>query len=163
MSSKSIRCAHDDRFEVNIGDILTHDGEPRVYVQGRVGSTERFLANPTRADFLDAIRTELNVIVIDKAELPEVTRDGDHIRIDGRIAWPVNLAHKHAAEIKQDALDGLALAAYLEANPPIDLAQVAVFNQALIEVEMDHSDGPVPFKVATDLVKAGYRITKDPS
>lgn len=78
-----------------------------------------------RDELLDAIRTELNVIVIDRAELPEVTVDGGQLKLPGT-AWPTHLAHKNLAAIKSDALDGLALAEHLEANPPKPLVTDAI-------------------------------------
>lgn len=96
---------------------LSQCGDGLVHFRATAPDGEFVQAGMSRADFLDAIRTELNVLVIDKTELPEVVVDGRHLKLPGT-SWPIHLAHKNLAAIKSDALDGLALAAYLEANPP---------------------------------------------
>lgn len=109
-----------------------------------------------RGEFANAVR-DLGFEVIDKAELPEVTRHGN-LLISGSTSRPSNISAGELARDVQEAHEALALAAYLEANPPID-PKVEAFAEALQAA--DFGDDVRRTEVATDLVKAGYKITKE--
>lgn len=129
------------------------EGPVSFEVVGHGSDSPVVLAN--RDAFLDAVRTELGVLIIDKADLPEVVQDdvGD-VYVNG-LRYSDDLeAHREAA------LRHFAIAAHLEAPPPVDEQQVEQIWNALTEVGMDDADGPTPHLVATRLATAGYRIEK---
>jgi len=96
-----------------------------------------------RADFLAAVATECNVrivpadaIVIERGELPEVdlTWDKRAVMVNG-IEYPIG-ASSSAEEYREIAGRALALAAYLDANPPkppVDSAMVDALTLVLDE------------------------------
>ena len=114
----------------------------------------------TRADFLAAVETECNVrivpadsIVIERGELPEIEVTEGHYRLPGT-SWPKSLAHKSAAAIRSDAMDGLALAEYLDANPPVDEAQVA----EILSIVQTNVSANVNRVAAVQMYLAGVRV-----
>lgn len=86
--------------------------------------------NVDREALLDAVRSELGVLIIDKADLPEVTiTGGGNLTVDGEI-YVAHDADFH----RQAARASLALAEYLEAHPPVDEQQVEAL-AGLIETQ----------------------------
>lgn len=81
------------------------------------------LATMPRADFIAAVETELGVIVIDKAELPIVTDRGKpgvlYTGDDARAIVDID-----PVALRAEGLACIALAAHLEAHPPVDEAKV---------------------------------------
>lgn len=71
-----------------------------------------------RHTLLNLLRTELNLIVIEKAELPEV--EAREWLSAGDAALDSQEALEGPGTARDRALGYLALAAHLEANPPID-------------------------------------------
>lgn len=100
-------------------DAYTTDSGDHVEVTATLDGAERGTTVP-RADFLAAVEAELGVIVIDRAELPEVAADGDGLRAGNvkAVGWQT------ADDARHDALGLLAISEHLRANPPIDEAQV---------------------------------------
>lgn len=113
-----------------------------------------------RADFLKAVADELDVIVVERSELPEVTRDGDEWLASHAKATGTWMDDKIATAdaLRGRAAECLALAEYLDANPPVDEAQVEAWTRILTDVEMDHPDGPTPSTIARRLVEKGIRV-----
>lgn len=134
------------------------------------GETRTAGTSVPRADFLDAIRTELDVIVIQRSELPEVEASGRH-------AWPIetrppspyddafnsvgatgpNCPNGKPEWHRGRALAHLALAEHLDAHPPVDEAQV----EALAGL-MKQLDYMRPETYARELVQRGVRVEVKP-
>lgn len=116
-----------------------------------------------RADFLDAIRTELNVIVIDRADLPEVSAGQDSYLVGDRVV-PDDYT---AAEARTAAREYLAVAEYLDAHPPVDEAQVEALAKIIRERYDETGDVtryPTEHSLARRLVERGVRVEAgDPS
>lgn len=107
----------------------------------------------TRADLLDAIRTELGAIVIDKTDLPEVARRGDLIYVGG-----YTFGAESSADDAREVMSRYAsLVAYLEANPPVDPKV-----EALAELIEPHRDGTSTY-LARILINSGRIDIKEPS
>lgn len=107
------------------------DQREYVLVQTRDGG-----ASVDRADFLAAVAAECGVIIIDRAELPEVTESGrrDIVRLgesDERFTTGT------AAAARGEALACLALAEYLDARPPLDEADVEALARLIAEDDGD--------------------------
>lgn len=119
------------------------------------------MLNTRRTDFIAGVEEALGGIFIEDADLPNVTETYSNGAV--RINRSVFGLGEDPAVLERVAKTYLAGARHIRANqpPPIDQEQVEAFNMALIEAEMDHADGPVPFKVAQDLVRLGYKITKE--
>lgn len=79
---------------------LKIDGEGYVFVN----ASDADGVTVSQPDLFDAIRTELGAIVIDKAELPDMTAPKS--------------PHAPAVAFREEALRCLAIVAHLEANPP---------------------------------------------
>ncbi|MDA8440512.1 MAG: hypothetical protein M0Z51_16860 [Propionibacterium sp.] len=121
----------------------------------------------TRADFLAAVQSELNVrivpadaIVIEHSELPEATEDGV-LNPNGHRCKVVE--RDTPENLRAWGLTYLALAAQCAARPPVDEAQV----QAVVDVLMDDPRfGTGRLAIATGvarrLVEAGVRIDVTP-
>ena len=85
-----------------------------------------------RADLLAAVATECEVIVIDRADLPEVTADGcsrleaynTHEGVNFGPPTVIERGRVVAGALRGQALARLALAEHLDAHPPVDEAQV---------------------------------------
>ena len=115
------------------------------------GMTTVAPVNLLRAEFIRAIESELDVIVIDRDGLPEVVESG-------RLLTAGHPHHYAAADadpeqVKDRALAVLALARHLEANPPVDEAQVDALHR-LIGSEADVTNADL----ARRLVEAGVRV-----
>lgn len=105
-----------------------------VVFEGSEGGV-RTLNTMNQPDFIAAIEKELNVIVIDKADLPIVTDRGVHGNLFvADVPWAASLSVK---ALRQEAYDRLALAEYLEAHPSVDEQQV----EALVTLLNETSDG----------------------
>lgn len=87
--------------------------------------------NIDRDAFLDAVRSELGVLIINKADLPEVTDRAvlGNLFIGGT-PWPAGASPQ---VLRQAAYDRLALAEYLEAHPQVDEQQVEALAPLLWE------------------------------
>ncbi|MGV8973147.1 MAG: hypothetical protein ACOH10_12570 [Rhodoglobus sp.] len=120
-------------------------------------------AGAPRADFLAAVATECNVLVIDQAELPEVTVDSDGNLLAG---WRLVCPEGSPAGLRIDAMQSLALAEYLDAHPPVqivDEAQVAAIGAAILTEDKSlgrHGDTTLSQydDIARSLYRAGIRI-----
>lgn len=111
-----------------------------------------------RADFLAAIEAELDVIIIEKADLPEVILDAD---VSGHVA-----AGPYAGNPRRDGVDHrvwamahLALAEHLAAHLPVDEAQVEALAD-LLEQE-DRGARPLNEDLARRLLATGRIEVRD--
>lgn len=117
----------------------------------RKGS-EEITATMDRIEFTKAVETELNAIVIDRADLPEVKH------AEGLDYYTDNAGWKRFDESSADynrrlALHHLALAEYLDAHPPVDPAVVRALALDIGELdEAESADG-----LAHRLAVAGWR------
>lgn len=82
-----------------------------------------------RAEFIEAVAAELDVIVIPRADLPEVTVSP----ADGRIQARGAILHNGSAT-GGDALGWLAINEHLDAHPPVDEADVEALADAIASV-----------------------------
>jgi len=135
----------------------------------RVGTSNGLFTGGTvtvdRAEFLRAVETELNVIVINRADLPTVIDSRDEKEL---LAGPIAL-HLEGDEFanpdgcRKVAAAYLALAEHLEAHPPVDEAQVDALTVA-IESAVDRDGVSLqeshPRALAHYLVQAGVRPPK---
>ena len=110
-----------------------------------------------RDEFLAAVAAELDVIVIPRADLPEVTEGGAYYAISDKgidIAKPIK-KNLTAAQHRRLAAEHLALAEHLTAHPPVSEAEVATLADLLIGADMDGEEGPTPTTVARRLLATG--------
>lgn len=93
----------------------------------------------TRADLLAAL-PELGVIVIDKAELPPVTKNGRAREVAGVNGYlDLEIAeHDTPESLRAAAFAHLALAAHLEANLPVDPKVTALASVLASTFPPDH-------------------------
>ena len=82
----------------------------------------------SRADLLAAIAAECGVIIVDRAELPEVT-EAPYVLAAGPVDH--GMTRDDALDHRAWALGHLALAEYLGAHPPVDEAQVEALDGAV--------------------------------
>ena len=127
---------------------------PRVSVTTFVNKHSHSVATVDRAEFLDAVARELDVIVIPRSALPEVWvengrayagREANELYsspVDGNLNWSGNYA-----------LAVLAVHEHIKANPPVDEAQV----DALAKVIRDQGEYLDESVLARRLVAAGVR------
>lgn len=90
-----------------------------------------------RDAFLGAVRSELGVLIIDKADLPEVTVEGNSTLVGvghGPLRISASARRSTVREMRRISLAYLALAEYLEAHPPVDEQQVEAL-AVLIETQ----------------------------
>lgn len=116
-----------------------------------LNGTAMITATMDRAELLAAISSELGVVIIDQADMPIVTERGvpDAVFV-GDTPWHRGTGWDVAA-IRKSALDRLALADYLERNPPVDEAQV----KALAEIVRAATDTPADAYIGADLTAEG--------
>lgn len=144
-------------MSTEIKDTVTGWGPHRLYVEDgivvfhAIFGTKGLPATMARADFLTAVAAECGVIVIERAELPEVslTSNGE--------AWSRGRRGHTAKGSRADALAYLALAEYLDAHPPIDEALVddlatAAYRHLSAPVNFDRSDAA---RYIRALIKSG--------
>lgn len=137
-------------MSTNIGSTFSD----RVLLIEGGGPTEVSLAiggepiDVDRAEFLAAVAAELDVIVIPRSDLPEVTTDDT-----GQPYLYGTPYYGTAADHRADALYHLALAEHLDAHPPVDEAQV----DALADLAAQFY-GRGPTELARRLVATG-RVT----
>jgi len=114
-----------------------------------------------RTDFLAAVAAECNVrivpadaIVIERGELPEVTPRADgNVMCDGIV---FSTSHTVVADdYREIGARALAVAAYLDANPPVDDVQVLLISEALADTVNIRNDLT---KQARRLYLAGVRV-----
>lgn len=106
-----------------------------------------------RADFLAAASSELGVVIIDKADLPEV------VWSEGMERWETIPDERgiHAERgddpdwFEARAQEYQAMAIHLRANPPVDEAQVS----ALAEIVRAATDTPADAYIGADLTAEG--------
>ena len=91
------------------------------------------IATVPRDEFLDAVARELDVIIIDRADLPPVEEQNDVLQA-GHIF--LHRKDRPGRDPGEQARAWLALAEHLEQNPPIDEAQVG----ALWNLMAQHHD-----------------------
>lgn len=102
--------------------------------------------NVTRTDLLAAISSELGVVIIDKADLPEARPNPRSTGVVGARGFDRAL-NADTDEIRADAYALLAIADYIEAGPPVDEAQVS----ALAEIVRAATDTPLGAYIGADL------------
>lgn len=120
-------------------------------------SRETIMRAVPRADFLSAVEKECGVIIIDRTDLPEVKRR----RHEVRVGW--NYRHMEqefytltAEKARERANELLALAEHLDANPPVDEAQVdALATLIADDGDWETQDADV---IARRLVEQGVRV-----
>ena len=110
-------------------------GDVSIMVSGADarGAESECNATVTRADFLAAVASELNVrivpadaIVIERRELPEVTREYEHgYYAVGDRTYGADFDHR------AEALRRLAAAEYIDAHQSIDKAQVVALSNLI--------------------------------
>ena len=142
-----------------------------IEIQARDGG--RFASGLVdRAEFFAAVAAECNVrivpadaIVIERGELPEVTVDGNSSllgtgrglgNIPGEHRVSVSTSTATAAGVRREGLAYLALAEYLDANPPVDEAQVIALAHLL--VAFDPIEELATTTIARRLYLAGVRV-----
>lgn len=123
------------------------------------GTGDRDQIHVKVSDLLDAVRSELGVLIIDKADNPMSTEQAvaiiQSVQGIGRTPTATDLA-----SAVETARSLVAAVDQIEKSPPVDEQQVEQIWNALTEVGMDDADGPTPHLVATRLATAGYRIEK---
>lgn len=106
-----------------------------------------------RADFLAAVAKECAVIVVDRAEWPEVTGDCVNgykvrrLRVSGQ-------AYRNGDDARENARNILALAEYLDAHPPVDEAQVEALTADICAIEANGQQ--FASTIARRLVEQGW-------
>src|SRR5690625_3561848 len=106
-----------------------------------------------RAEFLAAVRDELDVIIIDRADLPPVEEQNDVLQA-GHIF--LHRKDRPGRDPGEQARAWLALAEHLEHNPPIDEAQVNALAR-LVAAETNDTHIPAT-ALARRLIQAGVRM-----
>jgi hypothetical protein len=97
--------------------IRARSGEIEVTVKA---SSQISVADLSRADRLAAVAAECDVIIIDRAELPEVGEDdGRTVRVGGN-----SYAHGSREDLRRMALSALVAVTHMDAHSPVDEAQV---------------------------------------
>ena len=131
--------------------VIDQDND-KVRVKILLGDSGRLILTH-RAEFLAAIATELDVIVIDRDDLPEVV---PHPRLPKTftVGGGEHTTHSaHDAEYARERGIGyLAIAEHFDKHPPLDEAAV----DALVEVCMTEGVAD-PHRTARRLVAAGVR------
>ena len=118
----------------------------------------------SRAKFLAAVATELNVLIIPRTDLPEVDEGDAYYAVSDRgddIAKPFNKVLT-GAQHRRLALEHLALAEYLDAHPPIDQAQVNTLATLLRDTGARPS-GADAIPIARRLIATGRVTVTDPA
>jgi len=110
-------------------------------------------AKVDRAEFLAAVRDELDVIIIDRADLPPVEEQNDVLQA-GHIF--LHRKDRPGRDPGEQARAWLALAEHLEHNPPIDEAQVNALAR-LVAAETNDTHIPAT-ALARRLIQAGVRM-----
>lgn len=123
----------------------------RVSVTTRVNRYGNGIATVPRDEFLDAVARELDVIIIDRADLPPVEEQNDVLQA-GHIF--LHRKDQPGRDPGEQARAWLALAEHLEHNPPVDEAQV----DALAKVIRDQGEYLDESVLARRLVAAGVRM-----
>lgn len=143
-------------------EIITLGHEPIIRLDGNGGTTsqspyaqitagDEVAYTFNRAAFLAAVAAECGVIIIDRDDLPEVTeQNGQHY------AGGAHRSFGDAAQYRQYALGALAIAEYLDANPPVDEADVEALARDLAVAAGYESDA-VDRNIARRLVAAGWK------
>src|SRR5690606_21341085 len=110
-------------------------------------------AEVDRAEFLAAVRDELDVIIIDRADLPPVEEQNDALQA-GHIF--LHRKDRPGRDPGEQARAWLALDEYLERHPPIDEAQVnALARLVAAETNDTHIAATA---LARRLIQAGVRM-----
>ena len=155
----SAPCTYSGGSEVVMGvlDSAAYD-PPRAFVRITGGDD---LVNPHVADLLRAVSEAFDVkvvpddaIVIEAKRVPAVLHRPDGMYEVGEVVFDGSATAGH---YERRAMEHLAIAEHLRANPPVDEAEVQRLTKVLCDVEMDHPDGPVPHVIARRLYLAGVR------
>lgn len=110
-----------------------------------------------RADFLRAVETECNVLIIDRADLPAVA--ANEVEHEVHTDFVTVEEDDDPAELRTLGLSYLALAKHLEANPPVDQAQVEAVGRLLNDVlPPDFASPVIDDDYLRSLVRAGLRV-----
>lgn len=111
-------------------------------------------ANVPRAEFLAAVAVECGVVIIDRTDLPVVKATEFEAKVEVAEGhqgdWKVTPGETPAAAVRKDAVALLALAEYLDANPPVDEAQVEALAALLWEYAQNPSGPGDTFEETTD-------------
>lgn len=111
-----------------------------------------------RAEFIEAVATELDVIVTEKADLPEVTGDDDlgEWRVNGHPYVAVGAREVMIARAERQAHAWLAIAERVRNLPPeVDEAQVDALAKILREKDAGDAEGLARILLATGQVHVG--------
>jgi hypothetical protein len=114
-----------------------------------------------RADFLAAVASELDAIVIERAELPKVEPVGARGRLSVEGGSLVLVDGDTTESTREIALRWLAGAEYLREHPPVDEAQVRAITTAL-RAEGNFPEGVDLRPMAESLYRAGVRVEVTP-
>lgn len=126
-----------------------------VFVDGRNPNHPTSPLDLDRAEFLAAVATELNVLVIPRTDLPKVKRlYGVTYAVGGDESTHSAATAEYARE---RAIGYLAVAEYLDAHPPIDQAQVAALATLLRDTGA-RPNGADTIPIARRLVQAGVTV-----
>jgi len=130
----------DGKRTLEIAPSVMYDDE--IFLSVADDSHDLLGAHVSRVALLAAISSELGVVIIDQADMPEVD-----------VAWAgaVRADGQTAAEVRQSALVRLALADYLEANPPVDEAAVNSILSDMVKAPV-----ATPDAIARHLATLGY-------
>lgn len=129
----------------------------RVSVTTHVNKHGHGVATVDRDDFLRAVADELDVIIIPRSDLPDVTdRYGLLTAINGTQSDSATTSNE-PDQLRRKALNLLALAEHLEQNPPIDEAAVDALADLIASVGIDTNSSSPSTVLAERLVRAGVR------
>lgn len=146
-------------YHSDSGAIIEPHDEASVFVQG-YGRTGVHGAIVNREEFAQAVRDLGFVVFEEKEQYIDLSRGGKDIGVNGHYRTTNKEFYEYTAEqAEADGLRLLALSAHLKANPPIDQEQVEAFKDAIVAVDPArdlHTE-----EMATEFVKAGYKITKE--
>lgn len=145
--SNRIRC----RVESN--DYLTIDplGSDQVVIEVyETGGSSCVHLN--RDDFIDFLAENMYLTIIRNEEFPKVGRDGPRVTVDDLYFF----GSEDPSELRREGLARLAVAEFLEANPPVDEEQVAAIAGLLSAEVGGNYQG-----LARRLYLAGVRVGGD--
>lgn len=112
-------------------------GAGRIDIGVRPETGPEVVAVVERADFLAAVSSELGVVIIDKADLPEVAGYNATHDLVGVMALSKS---SDPAALRREAFRYLAYAEHLEGHPPVDEAQVSALAALMRDTENLRND-----------------------
>ena len=141
-----------------LGDHCAIRARAGEHVEVTVKEGSQFsVADLTRADFLAAVAAECDVLIIDRAELPEVGEDdGRTVRVGGNC-----YAHRSKEDLRKMALSALVAVRHMDAHPPVDEAQVEALAKVLLATRVEADCRPADDQyrdIARRLVARGVTV-----